>query len=174
MHHFVTEICTCVHISVTKWCIVAYLSNALWDLSTVLHQAMAVHNINAHNNISKYHSLSDTLGITQPCTKPWMYSQWTSISRWCHIWAWEEMVIVFAVFICTFIFFVCYGFVFVRQWWMRHWYHMITEINGSKILDQGLKCGCILCSLLWCVNTLRPRQDGRHFPDDIFKCIFLN
>ena len=23
------------------------------------------------------------------------------------------------------------------------------------------------------VNTLRPRQDGRHFPDDIFKCIFL-
>ena len=23
-------------------------------------------------------------------------------------------------------------------------------------------------------NTLRPRQDGRHFPDDIFKCFFLN
>ena len=22
-------------------------------------------------------------------------------------------------------------------------------------------------------NTLRPRQDGRHFPDDIFKCILL-
>ena len=25
-----------------------------------------------------------------------------------------------------------------------------------------------------CLNTLRPRQDGRHFPDDIFKRIFLN
>ena len=24
------------------------------------------------------------------------------------------------------------------------------------------------------VNTLRPRQNGRHFPDDIFKCTFLN
>ena len=24
------------------------------------------------------------------------------------------------------------------------------------------------------VNTLRPSQNGRHFPDDIFKCIFLN
>ena len=24
------------------------------------------------------------------------------------------------------------------------------------------------------VNTLRPRQNGRHFPDDIFKCIFFN
>ena len=23
-------------------------------------------------------------------------------------------------------------------------------------------------------NTLRPRQDGRHFADDIFKCIFSN
>ena len=22
-------------------------------------------------------------------------------------------------------------------------------------------------------NTFRPRQNGRHFPDDIFKCIFL-
>ena len=24
------------------------------------------------------------------------------------------------------------------------------------------------------INTLRPRQNGRHFPDDVFKCIFLN
>ena len=24
------------------------------------------------------------------------------------------------------------------------------------------------------INTLRPRQNGRHFPDDIFKGIFLN
>ena len=23
-------------------------------------------------------------------------------------------------------------------------------------------------------NTLRPRQNGHHFPDDILKCIFLN
>ena len=25
-----------------------------------------------------------------------------------------------------------------------------------------------------CLNTLRPRQNGRHFADDIFKCIFFN
>ena len=29
MHHFVTEMCTCVHISITKWSIVGYLSTAL-------------------------------------------------------------------------------------------------------------------------------------------------
>ena len=32
MHHFVAEMCTCVHISVTKWCIVGYMFDALWDL----------------------------------------------------------------------------------------------------------------------------------------------
>ena len=34
MQHFVTEMCTYVYISVTKWCIVGvgYLSNALWTL----------------------------------------------------------------------------------------------------------------------------------------------
>ena len=32
MQHFVTEMCTFVHISVTKWCIVGYLSDALWHL----------------------------------------------------------------------------------------------------------------------------------------------
>ena len=26
----------------------------------------------------------------------------------------------------------------------------------------------------WTLNSLRPRQNGRHFADDIFKCIFFN
>ena len=29
-------------------------------------------------------------------------------------------------------------------------------------------------SLATLVNTLKPSQNGRHFPDDIFKCTFLN
>ena len=29
-------------------------------------------------------------------------------------------------------------------------------------------------NLNWTFNTLKPRQNGRHFADDIFKCIFLN
>ena len=31
---------------------------------------------------------------------------------------------------------------------------------------QGDRC-------MYRINTLRPRQNGRHFPDDTFKCIFL-
>ena len=36
MHNFVTEMCTHVHISVTKWCIVWYGTGALWDLSSLV------------------------------------------------------------------------------------------------------------------------------------------
>ena len=32
MHHFVTEMCTHVHISATKCCIVEYGTGAFWDL----------------------------------------------------------------------------------------------------------------------------------------------
>ena len=32
----------------------------------------------------------------------------------------------------------------------------------------------IVCYGTWLFNTLRPKQNGRHFPDDISKCIFLN
>ena len=32
----------------------------------------------------------------------------------------------------------------------------------------------VIITVISHLNTLRPRQDGRHFPDDIFKCIFLN
>ena len=32
----------------------------------------------------------------------------------------------------------------------------------------------LLFLIMGLINTLRPRQNGRHFPDNIFKCIFLN
>ena len=35
-------------------------------------------------------------------------------------------------------------------------------------------CPCINTSNIVAINTLRPRQNGRHFADDIFKCIFVN
>ena len=38
--------------------------------------------------------------------------------------------------------------------------------SGDKLSSEAM--------MVRFLNTLRPRQDGRHFPDDIFKCIFLN
>ena len=46
---------------------------------------------------------------------------------------------------------------------------LILKKNASQLLNSLApgECGCNL-------NTLRLRQNGRHFPDDIFKYIFLN
>ena len=50
--------------------------------------------------------------------------------------------------------------------------------NGSLVIILQWPCVSILLFRYWVnlgpVNTLRPRQNGRHFPDDIFKRIFLN
>ena len=57
-------------------------------------------------------------------------------------------------------------------WYKFHWRSImvkivIVAINGlAPNRHQGIT---------WTsVNTLRPRQNGRHFADDSFKCIFLN
>ena len=39
---------------------------------------------------------------------------------------------------------------------------------------SNTRSGRHACKLWKCFNTLRPRQDGRHFADDIFTCIFVN
>ena len=41
-------------------------------------------------------------------------------------------------------------------------------------VDNEVITSVLLLWVQWGVNTLRLWQDGRHFPDDIFKCIFLN
>ena len=52
----------------------------------------------------------------------------------------------------------------------------IKSVVGSINQISKIICMWLLfqCALLHWFNTLRPRQDGRHFPDNIFKCIFLN
>ena len=63
MHHFVTEISTCVHISVTKRCIVGHLSNALWDVwvGSILHALcmMTSHKDQSVSNHQKLDCLSN-------------------------------------------------------------------------------------------------------------------
>ena len=51
-------------------------------------------------------------------------------------------------------------------WWHRYPRH--KQVSYKSI--------CWGCSVYWAemLDTLGPRQNGRHFADDIFKCIFLN
>ena len=50
---------------------------------------------------------------------------------------------------------------------------MIIFLQENTIIRAFCKLLVIL-SRPQCVNTLRPRQNGRHFADDIVKCIFSN
>ena len=57
-----------------------------------------------------------------------------------------------------------------------------TVINVKVVLLGPCTCDGSMCHpFIHCLreypsqlNTLRPRQNGRHFADDIFKCIFFN
>ena len=46
--------------------------------------------------------------------------------------------------------------------------------SGSKPLPEPMLTQ--VCVVIWpqWVNTMRPKQNGHCFPDDIFQCIFLN
>ena len=45
------------------------------------------------------------------------------------------------------------------EWGQCYWYS--DQVSSDPVMA-------------WSVNTLRQRQNGRHFQDGIFKCIFLN
>ena len=38
----------------------------------------------------------------------------------------------------------------------------------------NISCYGFIDDILLLLNTVRPKQNGRHFPDDIGKCIFVN
>ena len=70
----------------------------------------------------------------------------------------------------------------IRQSWHR--YNALFSVKVFKLLFKLLKYyqRMLPSHVSLCdnelghhdFNTLRPRQHGRHYPDDIFKCIFLN
>ena len=82
----------------------------------------------------------------------------------------------------------------MRIWLQLSYEHVLPRLVHTQIYvwdNANNKCGIIresctigswlvvLCYIVLLLqdyrfNTLRPRQNGRHFADDIFKCIFLN
>ena len=56
-------------------------------------------------------------------------------------------------------------------WVCRHICLKACEVRGMELTPCSSHCFDHTYCLL---NTLRPRQNGRHFPDAIFKWIFLN
>ena len=69
-----------------------------------------------------------------------------------------------------------------RSWGFHIWWNptvrnslfciMVSRVFAAKSSPQLIMQHCFV--VLWVLNTLRPRQNGRHFADEVFKCIFLN
>ena len=54
------------------------------------------------------------------------------------------------------------------SWSFEHLNILVVPGGCFKIVHEPLNLRAVI------VNSLRPRQNGRHFPDDSFKRIFLN
>ena len=50
----------------------------------------------------------------------------------------------------------------------------MSSDHDDKFAVYPIKCARYITWARQQINTLRPRQNGRHFADDVFKCIFLN
>ena len=63
--------------------------------------------------------------------------------------------------------------------WVKINYNQIPlKFVPKDLIDNkpalGYIDGLVVPNRHQAIITLRPRQNGRHFADDIFKCIFLN
>ena len=64
----------------------------------------------------------------------------------------------------------CYTNALFGAFWVTIHRTVLTHFRLLKILLKFVRGRWLRRSL----NTLRPIQNGCHFPDDIFKCVFLN
>ena len=102
-----------------------------------------------------------------PCGSSCNCWWWTSTACMCHVVTKAWIIIVYLLHIQQFLHIdsmnpsdaLCVSG--LGHHWFRLWF-FFTCTASSHHLQQSL------------LNTLRPRQNGRHFPDDIFKWIFLN
>ena len=82
-----------------------------------------------------------------------------------------------------------YACIFVANKWI--WFVRLQWVNSQWTVSYScltsMQCPCSVTvtymyfdiklempDVSQTLNTLRPKQNGRHFPDDIFKCIFVN
>ena len=86
--------------------------------------------------------------------------QLISLNRNCHQWQNAKvyiMVMYFGIYMYIYIYFISFEYeIIARTGLLRLCHKLLAFIEYLPF------------------NSLRPRQNGRHFADDIFKCIFLN
>ena len=77
MHHFVSEMCTHGHISVTKWCMVGHQTGALWDL---LNRPVAYHklrNVYSNHRCRPIYKSDENISLSCPRQMLRQTDEWT-------------------------------------------------------------------------------------------------
>ena len=64
-------------------------------------------------------------------------------------------------------------FIWLGSWWLDVYRMTTKHIVRLRAYVNNLSHHMIAIGK-WQFHTLRPRQSGRHFSDDIFRCIFFN
>ena len=70
--------------------------------------------------------------------------------------------------------------ILIAQLQEQHYQQYMQQVYQQQLLHQQqqfqqlqvIRCSNVMYG--WCINTLRPRQNGRHLSYDIFRWIFLN
>ena len=96
---------------------------------------------------------------------------WDAPWRWYDVTAMTSLWLYFQFSYAAFLLY--YSFTLLTNFSEESTYHehILSFWVFTLFCDEIRQVCWILLGLL---NTLRPRQNGRHFPDDIFKWIFLN
>ena len=66
----------------------------------------------------------------------------------------------------------------IAWWYVEHSLINIWHLPSKMVMDRVKQidnaASSVASTISWFINILRPRQNGRHFPDGIFKWISLN
>ena len=99
----------------------------------------------------------------------WIYRN--NLQSWTKISLYEMAKRLICIFICSFSIWMIYYNVIFCTGTMHVSSYRYTK---SRCGDDRIRTSSNIMYNCNAHNTLGPKQDGRHFPDDIFKCIFLN
>ena len=152
MHHFVTEKCTHVHISVTKWCIVGYGTDAFWNLwDGSMGSGRKSQCPPADKNFRFYHSIGPRLSaasiVTKACPIIQLISRYPLIlaKPLQHIW------------IC-----VCVDFIYPYP--IFKWVFVISLLTPSSLRNSSTKAGHFQSedhlSVYWMIDWLYGFNDA--------------
>ena len=66
-------------------------------------------------------------------------------------------------------------YLLLANWTLKNKLHWNFNQYSTILVKESLEMSCAKRRMLWFgLDTLRPKQNGRCFADDTFKCIFLN